>query len=130
MEKVITLLIDLCNKTKINKAIWNSIDNGFIIKFKGKSYLTLSAYNDNSIFVVNIYNDRGQLIKNIDTESYNDENYIFYKTCLELYNVIHDKYYKVEETIDNILNDLMSTDTKIGDADFNPFKKDDDELPF
>jgi len=129
MEKVITLLIDLYNKTKKNQAIWNSIDNGFIIKFKGKSYLTLQSYNGNSIFVVNIYNDRGELIKNIDTESYNDDNNLFYKTCLDLYNVIHDKYYKVEETIDNILIDLMSNDSKIGDADFNPFRKD-DELPF
>jgi len=122
-KKIIDRLIE---KSKTKNAIWNktSRENEFKINLKS-STLTIDQWHDerdgkNFIDLI-IRNQRGDTIGRIvfdkDTES---EEYNYLSV---LHNHARESYYKVDETIDNIFDEL-SSDGKVGEEDES------DDLPF
>jgi len=122
-KKIIDILIE---KSKSKNAIWHktSRDNEFKINLKSSTLTVDSWHNDkdglNYIDLI-IRNQRGDTIGRL---VYSDEGESEeYKYLDVLHNYARESYYKVDETIDNIFEEL-SGDGKIGDEDNS------DDLPF
>lgn len=130
MEKLITIINSLYEITKNKKAIWSKIDNGFIIKFEDGSYLTIHRYDKNDwevIYSVQLYNKKGIKILFADTEDHQN----MYEICRDLYDEVHNKYYEIDETLENIIINLNNAKSTIGEQNFNPFQEEEDDgLPF
>jgi len=110
IDQNIKLLIDkLIHKTKIDQAIWQktSRDTEFKLFFENGGAITTdkyhNSYNSKNEIDFTILNDRGESINRF---SYNELEEKDFKTIETLYQIIYDKYYKVNSTLDSILTEL------------------------
>lgn len=130
-ETVIKILNSLVERTTAKKAIWQSIEAGFLIAFDSTSYLTLTRYfnsfSGNNVDVINIYGPKGSLIFKADTEE--DFFTVEEERIIEnLYMLAYESVNKVEETLNNLLDNINKNPDKIiGNSEFNP---DENSNPF
>ena len=124
-DNIKTLIEKLKNKTIAKQTIWSktSRENEFKLELS-KGSITIDNWEDEVGMLIDfvIRNESGDVIERIAFNS-NDE-YIDYKFILELYTLVKREYYKVEETIKTIFDELDS-DKKIG-KEHRP----EDDLPF
>ncbi|MCD8423635.1 hypothetical protein [Tenacibaculum finnmarkense] len=122
-KKIIDILIE---KSKSKDAIWHktSRENEFKINLKSSTITVDSWYNDKDGFnyidflLRNQRGDKiGRLVYTDDAE--NEE----YEHLSILHNYARESYYKVDETIDDIFDELKG-DGKVGDENNS------DDLPF
>ncbi len=111
-ENFITLIEKLKNKTASKQAIWSktSRDNEFKLELQ-KGAITTDNWNDddeNSFIDLSIINENGDTIDRVYFHSSEKEDY---KKLLELHDLVKRAYYKVDETIKNIFNELDSEKT-------------------
>jgi len=126
-ENIKTLIEKLIKKTNDNQAIWTktSLDNEFKLDLE-KGAITTDNFEttDGEIFVdLVIRNENGDIIENVRVGVSEKEDY---KLITGLHNIAKRKYYRVEETIKTIFEELDS-DKIIGKKDSH-FKEED--LPF
>jgi len=130
-DKLRKLIELLTQKTLNKKAIWNrgSGDNQFKLSVGAGVSLTVTqwfdSYKDEVGYQIVVFNDNGQAIERYDTS---DETN---KEDFELLRIFHkaanDQYYKVEETMETLLNLIISEDV-IGNTE--EAEPEDDGLPF
>ncbi len=109
-DKLHTLLNVLTEKNINNETIWlkTSGDNEFKIKLS-KAHLTVSQWNDGDgeNYDIAIYNANGEQIEYLHVMS----NDIFNKEEFDLlkkhYESVTKTYYKVDETINSIIDELI-----------------------
>lgn len=115
--RIIDLIQKLEFKTQNKEAIWarTSGDNEFKIEINNAT-ITTDSWNANGNGVLCydfvILNENGETIERFsvnEEEAYSQEYIIISK----LYNTVKNSYYKVDETIDNIIAEL-NTSSKIG----------------
>ena len=132
-EKLKTLIQLLIDKTLAKKAIWekgSGSSNQFKLSISKKIAITISewenSYSNDIYYGVFIYNENGDSIERFDTETYSstDEDE---KLLQSFYKAASDQYYKVEETLDEILKSINSEDV-IGKREESETEEDD--LPF
>ncbi|ROH96516.1 hypothetical protein EGI15_01600 [Chryseobacterium cucumeris] len=112
--KIRTLIQMLKDKTANKEAIWSrtSGDNEFKIEINKATITTDFWYhNDVGYYDIIILNENGDTIERVVVNNDNlDENYWILH---EFYEIVKNNYLKVDETIDNILIEL-NTSNKIG----------------
>ena len=119
-----TLVVKLQEKTTRKETIWSrtSLYSEFKLDLE-KGAITVNKWYDEeerqSYVSISILNNFGDRIDSFAITSNEKEDY---KNLDELYTLVKRAYYKVEETIHNIFNELNSSKT-IG-------TEDDDNLPF
>ena len=119
-----TLVVKLQEKTTRKETIWSrtSLYSEFKLDLE-KGAITVNKWYDEeerqSYVSISILNNFGDRIDSFAVTSNEKEDY---KNLDELYTLVKRAYYKVEETIHNIFNELNSSKT-IG-------TEDDDNLPF
>jgi len=115
MEVRIKNLIQLLqNKTENKEAIWSrtSGDNEFKIEINNSTITTdMWADSDTIYYDFAILNENGDVVERISV----NDNFRFeeYQILSRLYDIVKNTYFKVDETIDNILLELNSN-KKIG----------------
>jgi len=125
-DRYIKLIDKLSSKTQEKKVIWqrSSSQDEFKLELE-KGAITIGKYegdfNNAPEVFINIYNDRGD---RIDVISINGSDKHF-EYINEFYSSIRRSYYKVDETIDSIFNELES-DKTLGAPEIS----EDDDLPF
>ncbi|WP_288447308.1 hypothetical protein [uncultured Chryseobacterium sp.] len=115
METKIKILIQMLRDKTANKdAIWSrtSGENEFKIEINKATITTDCWYQDDIwYFDVIILNENGDTIERVVANDGNlDENYMILS---EFYDVVKNNYFKIDETIDDILFEL-NTNNKIG----------------
>jgi hypothetical protein len=119
--KLIKKLTEMSNNGKVN---WNqtSRDTEFKVSLKTGSVTTDFWKNNGENYSIDfsIRNDKGDSIYHVqaDTEEGND-----YDLLVALHNSAKSSYFKVDETIENMIEELGKSDT-VG------LPHDDEELPF
>lgn len=106
-EKLKELIKRVTEKNELDKIIWEktSVDTEFKASI-GKATITVNNFQDQDgeNYVFKIYNTNGDQIEDIILmDSMEDNNIILLK---DLYSSVIECYYKVDKTIDDILNDL------------------------
>lgn len=110
-EKLNNLIDKLNDKTVAKQANWtkSSGDQEFKISLK-TGPLTIQKFRDysyqNQMVIVSIYNLDGNLIENYEIQ----EGMSGYDSANELFLNVKRVFYKVEETVDSILDQLDSDD--------------------
>lgn len=133
LKKIVTLLKD---KTLQKKAIWNKTsgqDEYKLIIGEGSSIVVsfdYGSYNsENAYITISIYNSVGEMVERYDNENEQDGDsdalaWSFHKT-------VRDSYYKVDETMENLLEEISKQDivgTKEESIVITP--QDEEDLPF
>lgn len=100
---------NLINKTKEGKVKWNlDIDNSFSCKFSAGSLFIKTAYSfqfDMNIIKVFINtNDKTKIT--IASEHENNKSESDYRELKLLHNAAVNSYYKVDEILDNLMDEL------------------------
>ena len=130
-QKVKELMLRLIEKTDEGNAFWSktSGNNSFQIVFPNGA-VTISqgfdGYNQEEWFNFSLFNNNGESIYNIsstDTDSTPGELDI----VSQLFNSVLSSYYKVDITIDSIL-EIIDSNATVGNRDINT--SNDDGLPF
>jgi hypothetical protein len=135
-EKLKQLIVLLLDKTQKKKAIWNKVSGNNQFKLSISEGIAITINEDDSswahraILEVVIFNNVGDPIERYSTDNNTiNEDYSLLKT---FHKAASDQYYKVEETMDALLNSITSQEV-IGKID-NDQKVDasdeDDDLPF
>lgn len=113
--KILNIIQLLQEKTISNNAIWSrtSSNNEFKIEFENATITTDNWFVDNRIhydFV--ILNENGDTIERITVS---DEDFLSqeYSVISKFYDIVKNNYFKVDATINNIINELFNND-KIG----------------
>lgn len=135
MNNKIKLLVHSLIELSDNKrVIWNktSAENQFKVVLESGAALTIDSWSNNRRddypnLDLCIYNDRGELILR-DIVSV-EENIDEYNLLEKLHNCAKNIYFKVDDTIDGMLEEIDSDRKIIGieEKDVNPT---DDDLPF
>jgi hypothetical protein len=116
-EQISEIIAGLNKKTNEGKAAWQKGSAGaqFFLQFK-KGAISLTRYrkvaNGPISIDLNILNEKGDsihLMKTSDATS-GDE----FKMLNDLYEMVKKSYYKIDETLDDIMNSLKS-DKSVGD---------------
>jgi hypothetical protein len=118
------LILALIEKTNKKEAIWGktSRPNEFKLNFeKGAVTSDLWDKNGDEIVDFSIYNSFGDQIYNYSAQ----KGEVGYEILLELHNNAKREFYKVDETISNLFNEVKS-DKSIG----NRVIEKGDDLPF
>lgn len=135
-EKLKTLIELLIEKTIKKQAIWNkgSGSNQFKLLISQGAAITVTQWeqqygSDKIDYGVNIFNSNGQAIEGFVSD--NDTSKEELRLLQNFYKAASDQYYKVEETMEAILNSLTGDDV-IGIKEDSIFNADDDkdDLPF
>ncbi|WP_431294603.1 hypothetical protein [Pedobacter sp. P26] len=134
LKKIVTLLRD---KTSEKKAIWNKTSGQDEYKLQigeGSSIVVSFDYgNYNSEYItISIFNKNGDMVERYDNENEQDEDSS--KLLWSFHKAARDSYYKVEETMEHLLNEISKQDV----VGIKEEKKiippamlgDDDDLPF
>lgn len=111
------LIRGLKEKSRLGKALWQktSRDDEFILHLDSGTVSTdLWDNNGNKTVDFVIRNDRGDVVGNIE---YNNFEGAYYEELLELHSLARDSYYRTDETIKSMLDELDNKD-KIGDIPF------------
>lgn len=134
LKKIVSLLKD---KTSDKKAIWNKTsgqDEYKLLIGEGSSIVVSYDYgNYNSEFItISIFNSNGDMVERYDNENEldlesNELLWSFHKTA-------RDAYYKVDETMESLLNEISKQDV-VGVKEDNifvppPIPGEDEDLPF
>ncbi|MGI4021988.1 MAG: hypothetical protein ACRYFA_10815 [Janthinobacterium lividum] len=124
-ENFTSLIEKLKNKTVSKQAIWSktSRDNEFKLELQ-KGAITIDSWEDNNVDFVdlNIMNENGEII---DRAYFHSSDRVDYKTLLDLHSSAKRAYFKVDETIKNIFDELDSKNV-VG----KERRSDDDDLLF
>ena len=127
--KIVELIQLLVEKTKNKETIWNkgSMDNQFKISVSDGISMTIASYQNNwqDHYEFVIFNGDGNPIQRFFTD--NETAVSDFDLLKSFHQAASDSYYKVEETMDALLNSIKS-DKIIGKKEGN-FDEDDD-LPF
>lgn len=119
------LIKALIQKTIDKKAIWGKTarPNEFKLHFD-KGAVTTDRWNGNDEDSVDfgIYNNFGDRIDNFYASKGSDD----YEILLELHNVAKREFYKVDETITSLFNEVRA-DKSVGKREI---EKESDDLPF
>ncbi|WP_029294256.1 hypothetical protein [Chryseobacterium hispalense] len=113
--KIKNLIQLLKDKTANKNAIWSrtSGNNEFKIEINNATITTDCWFTDDILYYdFVILNENGEVVERIsvsDTNIFSEE----YQILSDFYDVVKNSYFKIDETIDNILNEL-NTNTKIG----------------
>ena len=110
LKKIVTLLRD---KTSEKKAIWNKTSGQDEYKLQigeGSSIVVSFDYgNYNSEYItISIFNKNGDMVERYDTENEQDEDSS--KLLWSFHKAARDSYYKVEETMEHLLNEISKQD--------------------
>ena len=133
LKQIITLLKD---KTLSKKAIWNNASGGEQYKLLtggGSSIVvTLSYGNYNAeYYEVAVFNTNGQAVEMYSSES--EDNLFDLALVKSFHKAARDSYYKVDETMDSLLDELSKQDV-IGEKEAiippPTFSPPQDDLPF
>jgi len=113
MEKVAQDLINrLIQKTEKNQAVWNktSRSNEFKIELSNGKITTDVWFNEEESWSgdFRLYNDNGDEIYSVCVQ--NDSESEDFNLLSKLNTVIKNKYYKVEETIEGVLEEVSGDD--------------------
>lgn len=114
MTENFQLLVDkLKNKTLAKQAIWikTSRDNEFRLELSKGAITTDNWVDENdgrSLVDLLIFNDNGDIIDRVVYSSEKDNDY---GTLVELHSLAKKAYYKVDETLKGILEELDSDKT-------------------
>jgi len=131
LKKLIELLKE---KTLSKKTIWNKTSGHgqFKLSISDGSAVTVTEWSDNynTGYEVVIFNSNGDAIERFSTETEDtskEEQYLIQS----FHKAASDSYYKVEETMDALLNSIINQDI-IGNAEspIPPPPGEDDDLPF
>jgi len=127
----------LRDKTSEKKAIWNKTSGQDEYKLQigeGSSIVVSFDYgNYNSEYItISIFNKNGDMVERYDNENEQDEDSS--KLLWSFHKAARDSYYKVEETMEHLLNEISKQDV----VGIKEEKKiippamlgDDDDLPF
>lgn len=136
-EKLRQLIQLLTGKTKEKKAIWNKVSGNSQFKLSISDGISITInewdeqYNDNSYEVV-IFNSNGEAIQRyFSTNDHTPPE--DYEILADFHKAASDQYYKVDETMDALLNSITGQEV-IGKADTPPKANEaageDDDLPF
>lgn len=136
-EKLKKLIVLLTAKTLDKKAIWNkgSYDNQFKLSLPNGIAVAVHQWDDNyqnSFWEVIVFNDQGNPIERYETSSDSETSRDDFALLKSFHKAANDQYYKVEETMDTLLNSIETQDiigTKDELINFAP-PPDDDDLPF
>jgi hypothetical protein len=108
-NKIKILLAALTKKSLNNETVWSktSGDNEFKI-ILSKATLTIDKWldEDGENYDVKIYNEDGEEIESIhsmESEDFDNENF---KLLQGLHDAVSKTFYKIDETIDSILDEL------------------------
>ncbi len=132
-EKLKNLIVLLKEKTDLKKAIWNktSGEDQFKLSISDGSSIVIGKYSgnhDNLHIMLLVFNSNGDAIERYDTEveEYNKEEW---DLVFSFHKSVSDSYYKVEETMDALLQQISSQDV-IGESEKPNVVPEDDDLPF
>lgn len=120
-QNIYTLINALTEKTDAKHAIWEktSRPNEFKI-ILGAGALTIDNWEDNKFldyFEIAIYNNNGDKIEKFIVTNDDDDEFLILQ---DLHNSVKREYYKVDETITSLLNEIETEDS-IGKRDEFPF---------
>jgi hypothetical protein len=134
-EKLIKI-IDLLKTKTINKqAIWNKASGGdqFKLSISEGSAITINYWTNNygneDIYEVVIFNSNGDAIERFSTDyvGTTEEDVALLQ---KFHKAASDSYYKVEETMDALLESIMHQDIIGNNENSIPGEPEDDDLPF
>ena len=134
LKQIITLLKD---KTLSKKAIWNNASGGEQYKLLtggGSSIVVTLLYGNYNAeyYEVAVYNTDGQAVEIYSSEAENDHDDLM--LIKSFHKAARDSYYKVDETMDSLLEELSKQDiigekeTIIPPPTFS--SPEEDDLPF
>lgn len=110
-NKLITLITALTEKNLNNDTIWQktSGNNEFKIQLN-KATLTIDKWDDEDgdNYSLEIYNENGEKIQYLHSMESDESDQNNFETLMKLHNSVIKTYFKVEETIDNILNEITN----------------------
>lgn len=110
LKKIVTLLRD---KTLEKKAIWNKTSGQDEYKLQigeGSSIVVSFDYGnyDSEYITISIFNKNGDMVERYDTENEKDEDSSI--LLWSFHKAARDSYYKVEETMEHLLNEISKQD--------------------
>lgn len=131
-EKIKELVAALISRSIEKQAVWNKTNsvNEFKIVLSNDSALTVDSWfneseNEDS-YDLTIYNTRGDMIIRY---AYTYKDYVEFQLLKNLHNAAREAYYKVDETLDKMLQEVLFKST-IGDSTPKQAEEEDDNLPF
>ncbi|RYE13018.1 MAG: hypothetical protein EOP34_09715 [Rickettsiales bacterium] len=137
-EKLKQLIILLTDKTQKKKAIWDkaSGNNQFKLSISDSGIAVTineddSNWNRGTIYEVTVFNSSGYPIERFASDD--NSNHEDFGLLKAFHKAASDQYYKVEETMDAILNSITNQEIigKLDNSKNINFKDDDDvDLPF
>lgn len=132
-EKLKKIVILLKDKTDLRKTLWNktSANDQFKLLMADGSSIVIWRYHsdhDQLQLMLTVFNSNGDAIERYDTEveEFNKEDWDLLMT---FHKSVSDSYYKVEETMDALIQQISSQDV-IGISENGGSVPDDDDLPF
>lgn len=135
LKKIVSLLKD---KTTEKKAIWNKTSGQDEYKLQigeGSSIVVSFDYGnyDTEYITIRIFNNNGEMVESYDTD--NEEDAPSNQLAWAFHKAARDSYYKVDETMENLLNEISKQDI-VGikdDSTYTPppvLPADEEDLPF
>lgn len=122
-DKVHNLILELSKKTDDKMAVWNRAANSeqFYIVLKSAMFKIDKIINKDRyvILQVSILNEKGDVIfiyNSTREQSPGDFNFL-----LEFHNKVKKSYFKVDETIDGLFNEIKNASKEFGEDDGLPF---------
>lgn len=114
MDNKLNILIKELTEKNLNKgAVWQKTSGEGEFKIQlNKATLTIDKWNDEDgdNFSLDIYNENGEKIKQIHTMASLLEDAENFALLSDLYNSVINTYYKTDETIDSIINEIKNKD--------------------
>lgn len=122
-SKAQEIINKLFEKTKQKKAIWDvtSSEEQFVLNL-GNSSITIEKWYDehdfSEYYTIIMRGDNGQIVYHLTPS--NSEFDETYEQLKKLFEIVNSSYYKIDETLDDILEKLSSNNI-IGKKDTLPF---------
>lgn len=115
MDNKLNILIKALTEKNLNKGtVWQKTSGEGEFKIQlNKATLTIDKWNDDDgdNFSLEIYNEDGEKIQQIHTmASLIHEDAENFTLLSDLYNSVINTYYKTDETIDSIINEIKNKD--------------------
>lgn len=129
-DKVVELITALQQKSVTKNVIWakTNSESEFQVILDSGLTVTVDSYNGDDnwhYFDIGIYNNKGERVVYLSTNK--RDSIIDYKYLESLYLAAKDSYFRVDETIDDILKEISLKPIVGKLPDLGP---EDDDLPF
>lgn len=122
-QKIKDIIAELSDRTEKKVAVWNRFSSSeqFYIKLKTATLKIdrLTAKDKSIVYQVAIVNDKGDVIYNFNAfKTTSPEEFNLLK---EFHQKVKRAYFKVEETIEGLFDEIKKTEGEIGQDDSLPF---------